>query len=276
MLKWLQNVAWLCLFGLLVFGFSSAVWQATEQSPPHHRVTDTQDRQKGNATSNIEADSKQNATEKGHWYHIFGERPTEWLLVLFNLFLVAFTGLLWWSTDKLWRAGEKQIRQMREISLKQDLRTQEGIRLAREEFLSSHRPQLEIRRVSVPEQAMINDRPMAVEFAVVNKGRTTGYLLGGIAKLDILPDNLPAPSYGDQDQVFHPRKFEPGATDQYSAVARFSRNVEARAGYSIHLVGYMVYRDEGSTTRTTYFCRRYVRELRRFSAVGDPDWESVD
>jgi hypothetical protein len=37
---------------------------------------------------------------------------SDWLLVLFNLFLVVFTGLLWWSTQALWRVtreiGERQ------------------------------------------------------------------------------------------------------------------------------------------------------------------------
>src|SRR5437660_12148470 len=37
----------------------------------------------------------------GHWYDTFFEHTAEWLIAL-------FTGTLWYSTHRLWRAGERQ------------------------------------------------------------------------------------------------------------------------------------------------------------------------
>jgi hypothetical protein len=75
---------------------------------------------------------------------------TDWLLAIFTALLVAFTYRLWKSTEKLWSAGEKQIRQMRAISLKQDIRTEESLRLAREEFIATHRPKVIVRFIQGP------------------------------------------------------------------------------------------------------------------------------
>jgi hypothetical protein len=44
------------------------------------------------------------------WPPLYGYtlKISDSLLILFTMVLALFTGMLWWSTDKLWKAGEKQ------------------------------------------------------------------------------------------------------------------------------------------------------------------------
>jgi hypothetical protein len=77
------------------------------------------------------------------------DRHNGFFAALAGIAVAAFTFTLWVATDKLWRAGEKQFRQAQASSLRQDLRTQEQLRLAREEFISTHRPIVRVRLVTV-------------------------------------------------------------------------------------------------------------------------------
>jgi hypothetical protein len=59
------------------------------------------------------------------------ETPESW--AAFTSFLIAiFTGTLWYSTDKLWRSGERQMRLNRGIAIRQRNDTQDQIRIAKE------------------------------------------------------------------------------------------------------------------------------------------------
>jgi hypothetical protein len=60
------------------------------------------------------------------------DRPPEVWTAIASLAIAIFTGTLWFSTDKLWRAGEKQRRLSRAIALRQRLDMQEQIRIAKE------------------------------------------------------------------------------------------------------------------------------------------------
>ncbi|MGY8638150.1 hypothetical protein RAD15_37335 [Bradyrhizobium sp. 14AA] len=57
---------------------------------------------------------------------------TDSLLALFTGGLLVFTGLLWRSTDKLWAAGERQLRLLRKTSITQSRDMQDSIAVARE------------------------------------------------------------------------------------------------------------------------------------------------
>ncbi len=105
-------------FACLLIGFGLAEWHASQQSPPHNHeratVTSKENRQNSGTVSNPQRQNEQKSTsEKAQRYGTFTKHPTEWLLALFNLFLVAFTGLLWWSTNKLWKASQEQLEHAR-------------------------------------------------------------------------------------------------------------------------------------------------------------------
>ena len=53
----------------------------------------------------------ENGREKSDWVHKFicETKIGEFALAVFTFFLVLFTGGLWWSTARLWTAGERQI-----------------------------------------------------------------------------------------------------------------------------------------------------------------------
>ncbi len=71
---------------------------------------------------------------------------------LATIAIAGFTFSLKRSTDKLWEAGEKQLR------------------LAREEFISTHRPKLIVRQFVFIKP--IPGQPLKVEFSIVNTGDT--------------------------------------------------------------------------------------------------------
>jgi hypothetical protein len=76
------------------------------------------------------------------------------ITMLATIAIAAFTGTLWWSTDRLRESGEKQIRAMQAIAVTQDLRTQESLaeataanELNRQNFDSVHRPKIRLKHL---------------------------------------------------------------------------------------------------------------------------------
>ncbi len=204
MLKSLTNVAVIAAFAGLLIGFGFAEWQASHQPPPHNReqptVANTKNSHKGYATSDPEARGKHDSTaEKGDWYDTFSAHPTEWLLVLFNLFLVAFTGLLWRSTDKLWKDGIDQLEHTRNEAgqarfnrIREEARLNEQIEIARQtveaaktEFISTHRPRIILREAIIG--TFLEGTPISVIFHLANMGDTAGTVVRSYVRVDTVP-----------------------------------------------------------------------------------------
>jgi hypothetical protein len=126
MLKRLATIVAAALFGAILLSFGLVEWSISQQAPPHNREEPTPVQKNGNEKYNLReplvivAPSIQifgshdaqkrsgESPEKHQWYSFFLDHPTEWLLVLFNLCLVVFNGLLWWSTDGLWVIANRQ------------------------------------------------------------------------------------------------------------------------------------------------------------------------
>jgi hypothetical protein len=112
--------------------------------------------------------------------------------------------------------------------------TRRILKLARQEFLSTHRPQLRVRAfriisgIHVPPDPGVGlapygggERPsfrdtVTVEFTVVNVGKSTGHLLRSIVSVQFVPSSwLPSwPLTGDDVTGEH--KFEPGVSKAYT------------------------------------------------------------
>jgi hypothetical protein len=102
MLRALQRAIWLALFGCLVFGFAVAVWSASQQAVPHDYRQPAKSEKQSWYPGIFNPTNKQNDTEgqyKSEWY----DKPTDWLLVLFNALLAIFTWRLWISTARLFK-----------------------------------------------------------------------------------------------------------------------------------------------------------------------------
>jgi hypothetical protein len=85
--------------------------------------------QNGDASKPPVADHAKNgqaAQHKEEKSEFWSAKLTDWLLAVFTFFLVAFTYRLWKSTEKLWET------------------TDASVKLAREEFITSHRPWLRV------------------------------------------------------------------------------------------------------------------------------------
>jgi hypothetical protein len=151
------------------------------------------------------------------------------------------------------------------------------IRLARSEFLANNRP---ILRVRYFRQTAGDHDQIQIRFAVVNAGRSRGYLLGSSVVVSFAdPNRLGPPVYATGIDVTLPRNFEVGASDEYIALGD-AKGIEIRkaesAGQYLIVHGYLVYRDDAGTTRTTAFGRRYFRTRERFTKIEDDDYEYED
>lgn len=98
---------------------------------------------------------------------LFDSPPEIWT-ALASLMIAVFTGTLWYSTDKLWRSGEKQIRLSRAIALRQRLDTQEQLRIAKEAAdAAKDAAEASAQQVKIAENALTQlERPYVFIFGV--------------------------------------------------------------------------------------------------------------
>jgi hypothetical protein len=172
-------------------------------------------------------------------------------------------------TLTLWRATTKQARL-----------TRASIDLARQEFLSSHRPELKIhslRLLDFSSQPPPSEQPLRASFAVINAGTSACAVTGSAVYLEYLeqPDRPYLPELIRND-VIGPRRFEVGATDnavtvqsdQYGGLVHLGA---AETRKVLYLNGWVTYDDDAGSTRTTFFSRQYSHATERFTPVDDPE-----
>ncbi len=190
MLRWLQNAAAVALFWCLVVGFGWMVWSASQHFPPNNSeqptTSDANQKRKNDASSKspsataiqgIPGANRQNLRgkgyQKGDWYENFVEHPTEWLLVLFNLGLVIFNGLLWWSTSGLRAVAEQQSKDfVRSIEATERTAAAalKSADTAEKDLLASHRPLVTITNLKLCEPNG-NDARYHISFGLRNSGK---------------------------------------------------------------------------------------------------------
>lgn len=190
-------------------------------------------------------------------------------LALYTAVLTLFTGILGVSTILLWRE------------------TRASVRLAREEFVASHRPRIIVREVHEP--ITYGPTMFAISFTLSNIGETRGTVID----CNVFGEFAYTPTFLD---VPRPRK-EP-RIDPFPNV----RSIPLAAGESITMgfpfhgvmtndfriqkladpnelpffVGRIVYVDDNQVRRNTVFRRRYDPATRRFRAWDDPELEYAD
>src|SRR5262249_25536731 len=155
------------------------------------------------------------------WNHVF-EKPDAYVALFTGLLFVSTAGL-WWSARGLQKA------------------TYRSIRLAREEFISSHRPRLKIKFVQRSEVA----GKVAIIFSVVNVGTSDAVVISSGTHVGVLGPNVnewPNPHDYGTNSIIPNLRFKPGATGRFTVVSEIVNPIEdAGVDNSIVLYGYVVY-----------------------------------
>lgn len=207
------------------------------------------------------SETKKTGQEPSDWGNDFwcGVKFTDVVLADFTVLLTVFTGLLFYSTEKLWRSAKEQST------------------LIRNEFISSHRPRLIVRRVRLLNEAKDGEKHV-VRYVIANTGGTDAAVVEYNATADYLPFGRPPillPLNLSQD-VMEPRfQVRQGAAveQQTISVTPFKRG--GNSGY-LYFFGYVRYADDTGNIMTTAFCRIYNYSTSRFVPIEDSDLEYAD
>jgi hypothetical protein len=156
--------------------------------------------------------------------------------------------------------------------------SRESIDLAREEFISTHRPKIIVYGLEFSGD-LTEDKPVPVGFRYVNSGDTNAEITGfGTTIVRIIPPALPA------GLEFRPQTMEP-PIEVPSGMHGFRLTIDTIGAdqiasfesvmYSENVIcaGYVLYRDGNGTRRQTGFCRQYDAATGRWNAVQDPEYE---
>ena len=155
--------------------------------------------------------------------------------------------------------------------------------LARQEFLTTHRPKIRVRRVALEEAPLT--MAISIRYEIVNIGTRPAHIFAGIAQIVWQnPQDRPLPPFADplDTHLYNVRgaTIEPGArnseivaaSDEVGSNFQFARAVPNSG--NLYFLGFIKYRDDLDTVRETAFCRRL--EATGFTYVDNPDYEYED
>ena len=190
-------------------------------------------------------------------------------VIAFGTILIGvFTYVLYRSTNKLWEAGEKQFR------------------LARAEFLSTHRPKIRIKHVWLMNEFWY-DHPLRVKIVCVNHGTTDARLIDyGVDFLPLRKGAMFPPEHEYRWKHAISTVLKSGVSGPFpEMVQSVDQDVEIAVRKNMldfYCIGYLHYWDGANNPRTTAFCRKLIvdqpfRGGGRFVKVGNQeDYEYDD
>jgi heme exporter protein D len=255
---------------------------ALKQHPPYAPQINSQ--QQANATfegqQNTEGGSQSAAktneqhggkhTEQGDnegtefWPALLGVRLkiTDSLLAAFTLGLLIFTGLLWKSTDKLWKAT---------------IRT---LQISQQEFISTHRPRITVRKITVVGEPK-NGEPVWVSYRIINSGESAASILEENASMLTTSLDLPGlPPYDKTKTASWARnRLESGQSLESRASIEISADRLLhiqRGSMQLYIFGFVRYVDDNGTVREMAYGRKYDRVRKSFDAVPYVEYEYAD
>jgi hypothetical protein len=197
----------------------------------------------------------------------FLERTTSDPIAMFTFVLAVSTVGLWLATISLYRAGEKQFR------------------LARAEFLATHRPKIRIKNVWLRNEFWY-DQSINVRVVCVNHGTTDAQLID--YGVDFLPVIRGKPLPPDHQFAFRrliSTVLKPNISGPFPDIVQpIDQDIEiaVRNGtFDFYCIGYLHYMDGSKNVRTTAFCRQLflsqpLRGGGHFVKVENPDYEYED
>jgi hypothetical protein len=151
------------------------------------------------------------------------------------------------------------------------------LKLARDEFLASHRPLMVVHAIRLldPDSSRpLHQQPLRVEFKVINAGTSAGVVTGSAVYLDVLRDpDLPYLPDLPRNGIIPARRYDVGASDGAVVPNTDARGADLFFGTTqtiAYLSGFVVYEDGQGRARTTFFCRQCTdRFKRQFVHVDD-------
>ena len=188
-----------------------------------------------------------------------------YITIIATVVMAAFTGCLWWSTNRLWKT------------------TKTSIELTRQEIISTHHPKLRIHSISLKDTSVIGEKSKII-FSIENTGGSTAHIEERnitFAKLEKLSARLP---YSGKDYLdLHIQvPIDPGGeimndflpiTDEVNSnIHRLQMAGQVDAS-DYYFFGYIDYRDDIEIIRRTRFCRRYNIKTKCFAQVENEDYE---
>jgi len=193
---------------------------------------------------------------------------TDWVLAVSTVFLTVFTGLLFFFTYRLWQA------------------TQGTLKLARDEFIKSHRPRLIVRNVVLKKPSnsghgylTATDTPSG-QFYVENIGDTEATITGSHAIWFTTKTGLPMQrpyEGGDNNNKVALIQLEPGMSmPGFFDSDRWQWDYPKADGvdpYAHFVMGWVSYKDAAGAGYRMAFCRNWDDQAQRFRPVDDPDYE---
>jgi hypothetical protein len=186
--------------------------------------------------------------------------------------IALFTIVLAWATSRQARLTRETARLI-----------EDQIKLARQEFIASHRPLMVVHAVRLlePDSARTPDeQPLRAEFRVINAGTSACRVTGSAVYLDVLPE-IDRPYLPDlpPNGLVPQRWYDVGTTDRADVGSTDFRGADLFFGTDdrpAYLSGWIVYQDNAGRARTTFFCRQCTdRFQRRFVPVDDPECEKT-
>jgi len=159
--------------------------------------------------------------------------------------------------------------------------TRDSIDLARQEFISTHRPKILVYGFNffgaATERGDTED-PIRVSFRYVNTGDSPAKIkMIGTKLVHLFKPTMPSEIDFAIDRIDPPVEVESGrhgfrlTTDRFDQ-ERFIFNSAADT-YSLVCVGVIVYADDIGTDRQMGFCRRYDDDSNRWVAMDEPEYE---
>ena len=155
----------------------------------------------------------------------------------------------------------------------------------RVEFLSTHRPQIRVRRVLLEEDHKTAE--ISVRYDVVNIGNRPAHITGGIVRVIFWPNDRPFPPLSqfpdDPMESSNIRETTIAAGSKHGMLAQASETTTGEFQFAriweannLFFLGFIKHKDDLGNIRETSFYRRYDRELKRFVPVEDRDYEYED
>jgi hypothetical protein len=230
----------------------------------------------------------------------------EKLFIVLSTFAIAiFTATLYRATNGLFKMAENQgIDMKRSLDLAEKQMALAGLQadlaerqhgLQRWQYLTTHRPKLIIRRISLDEGTPITtpiSRPWKIQFIIANVGGSRATITESNATfLEIGGEDLPAiPPFSNETDTIKTLIREAGQSDppeclyldEETVKKLIFRQMQVASAWEgngeslFYFFGYIQYRDGVEIERRMAFCRRYNLITKRFSKIDDPDYEYAD
>jgi hypothetical protein len=283
-----------------VFAMGMVFWSSYQPSPAAKNQSQqtegaAQDRETSKPPTAEGTKVSQGHQQQEYKSEFWSAKLTDWLLTIFTALLGVFTYRLWKSTDNLWAESKLQRTENKLTADRQFETTQKSIELARQEFVSTHRPRIILREAIIG--SVLEGEPINVSFHLANVGETAGRIVRSSVRVQIVPrsdeslllhgsieteDQLGEISLGPGMAILlkfqgETPKWERQRYGEKSTVA-FGGGVLLYRDATIHFVGQIMYVDEtGGIPRRTAFRRELIPERQRFYRILDePDQDYSD